>query len=219
MSTALEDQQLQIHQRTALEAVKQEFPKYFDALQQHPRLLVGIEVPSLKGEGTEILRDSSDARDWQEAVKDILSDEIKARAETSAESDREVMQTLHSSIDLFKNNSDLVPGTKQFDRELADKLMEVAAPYVLRAEGRLMGFSIPMQPLIDQLRTQLTATRSAAAAAAAAAPPVAPAVKQAPQEAAQSAPQAGISSKAGSSAEADDFSTLFGTLGMPSFRV
>ena len=225
MANALEASTLKIHQDAAFTEVRTEHPKYFEALTKHPRLLVGVEVPAIGREGVETLRDSADAKEWQEAVKAVLSDEIRARAEKALDADAPMMETLHSSIELFQNNSDLVPGTRQFDRELADQVIKVAKPYELRVNGKLHGFTIPIQPLVDQMRTQIAASRAAAKAQSA--PPAAPAAASAPatartgvaQAPAAEPPQAGIRSRAGTSSDQEDFSTLFGTLGLPNLRI
>lgn len=154
----------------------------------------------------ETLRDANDAKDWQEAVKTLLTQEIQERARVSMEENKGIIDTVHASIELFTRNKDLVPGTKQFDRVLADRFAAMAKPYELRVEGKLHGYTIPVQPLIDQLRTQVQSERRAAPAA-----PAAPA----PAKSKTDSPQKGIRSKAGSGAEAEDFSTLFGTLGLP----
>ena len=213
-----------MHQETAFTEVETEYPKYFEALRQHPRLLVGMEVPAIGREGMETLRDSADAKEWQEAVKAVLSDEIKSRAEQKAEADAPMMQTIHSSIELFQNNPDLVPGTRQFDKELADQLVKLAKPYELRVEGKLHGYTIPIQPLVAQVRGQIAAGRAAKAASASLAGQAAPGspatqpagVRQPPPV---DPPQAGIPSRAGASSETENFDTLFGTLGLSGFRI
>ena len=233
ISTALEENTLKLHKEAALEEVRTEYGRYFDALQMHPRALVGQEVPSMTGEGMEILRDSADAKDWQDAVKQVLVDEIKDRAGRLLENDRGTLETLHSSIELFQNNPDLVPGTKEFDPELAKELVQLVQPYEVRnSAGKLIGYSVPVQPLVGQLRTKLAASRAAAQAAPApsaqapagkaqAAPGSTSKAAPAPAPVAPAdGPQAGISSKAGASADdAEDFSVLFGTLGLPDFRI
>lgn len=200
--------------------VREEHGQYFAAIEQHPRLLVGKEVPAIGKEGTEVIRDAADARDWQEAVRGLLVAEVKDRASTAMDSNATYLNTLHASVKLFQDNADLLPGTKSFDRDLADRFAKMAKPYELRTDdGKLNGYTIPVQPIIDSLRQALVAERAAkpaapapgspsgAGAAAAAKPPAEP-------------PQAGIASKAGSSAEgAEDYSTLFGTLGLPNFTI
>lgn len=187
-------------------------------------------MPAIGKEGSEILRDAQDAKDWQEAVKSELVAEINSRVSKQMDESRELLTTVHSSIELFQNNADLVPGTKGFDADLANRFVALATPYELRVEGKLRGYSIPVQPIIDQLRSQIAAerakapaavapvagaTQSAGAAGAAASTPAAPAA--APQ--ASDAPQAGIESKAGNSSSSEDFSALFGTLGLPNLRI
>ena len=213
MSVALENSTLELHKKAALEEVKTEFSKYVSALEQHPRLLVGQKVPAIGKEGDEILRDSQDAKEWQDAVSHLLRAEVQSRAERLSEGSSSTLQTLHSSIELFQNNPDLVPGTKQFDRDLADQLMRIVKPYEMRVEGKLHGFAIPVQPLVNQLRSQLAVQRAAVP------PPAAPAAPPAPKATPAPAPQAGISSKAGQATETEGFDALFGTLGLSGIRL
>lgn len=235
LSTQIEDSTTQAYQAEALEAVQEEHAPYFEALQKHPRLLVGTQVPRLDGEeGMETLRDVEDARSWQDAVKSILVDEVKDRATVSLEENADFLDTVHASIELFQNNADLIPGTREFDVELANQFATLAAPYEIRVDGRLQGYSIPVQPIIEQLRTRIHEGRAAPAAAQAAAsgsgtagaaapgaaPPGAPAGDAAaPAGAPVDGPQAGVQSKAGSGTSTEDFSTLFGTIGLPNLQI
>jgi hypothetical protein len=185
-------------------------------------MLVGKQVPALNGaEGEmETLRDANDAREWQEAVKVLLTDEVRERATAAMEENKGILDTVHASIELFTKNPDLVPGTRQFDRQLADRLAGMLKPYELRVEGKLHGYTIPVQPLVESLRASLVAERAAARPAAADAAAAATARPGARSVPAADAPQAGIGSKAGSAGgEAEDFSTLFGTLGLPNLRI
>lgn len=204
---------------TSMAEVREEHAQYFEAIEQHPRLLVGREVPAIGKEGTEVIRDAADARDWQDAVKQLLVDEVKGRASTAMDENATYLNTLHASVKLFQDNADLVPGTKQFDRELADRFATMAKPYELRTDdGKLNGYTIPVQPIIDSLRSAVAAERASKPAAPVAGSPAGAgaAATKPPAE----PPQAGIQSKAGSSAEgAEDYSTLFGTLGLPNFTI
>ena len=170
-------------------------------------MLIGKQVPSMSGKGMETLRDTNDAREWQDAVREVLTQEIEARTTTWVQDSYGFMETVHSSIDLFKNNPDLIPGTKGFDKRLADDFANMMKPYEVRLEGRLHGYSIPVQPIIDTLRTQLKAQQKPGKAAQAAKAPV------------DAPPQRGISSRAATSSEPEDFSTLFGTIGLPQLRI
>lgn len=194
--------------------MKEEHASYFAALEKHPRLLVGTKVPAVGKEGEETLRDTNDAREWQEAVRSILVEEVRDRASRQLDESQDFLQTVHASIDLFKNNPDLVPMTKGFDVELANRFATMAKPYEVRVEGKLQGYSIPVQPIIEQLRDQVKKERASAPAATAAS-------TAAPKKAAKPAdpPQAGVASKAGSSGEREDFSTLFGTLGLHNLQI
>jgi hypothetical protein len=190
------------YQYQAFQETQQEYGKYFEALSKHPRLLVGTVVPSLNGEGDETLRDANDAKEWQDAVRSILQEEVLSRANTKFHGARDFMETIHSSVDLFKNNPDLIPGTKKFNRRLADRFAQMAQPYEIRFDGKLHGYSIPVQPIIDNLRREVGTTPTRRAAPKATEPP-----------------QAGLQSKAPSTSEKEDFSTLFGTIGLPNLRI
>lgn len=176
-------------------------------------------MPAIGKEGTERLKDTNDAREWQDAVKSILVDEVKERARKGLDAKADFMATMHQSIQLFQNNTDLIPGAKGFNVELANRFAEMAKPYELRVDGKLQGYSIPVQPLIDTIRLQMQAQ----AAATPPVPPVTPAAGANPPAPAAGAPadppQAGIPSKAGSGDIAEDFSTLFGTIGLPNLRI
>lgn len=209
MSNSFETKQTELLEQSALAEVRTEHAKYFEHIEKHPRLLVGMEVPSLTGEGTEVLRDSADARDWQEGVKSILVSEVQARTEAKKDEVRDVFDTVHASIDLFRNNPDLIPGTKQFDPEFAEQAVAMLKDYELRANEKLIGYSVPVQPILNQLREQLTKSRAAAdspgpTAAAAPSAQQQRAADQPRTERGQWAPQAGVPSKAGNSADIDD---------------
>lgn len=224
LSTQLEEKIARGHHTEALEEVKAQYTKYFEALDQHPRMLIGKDVPKIGGdEGeTETLRDAADAREWQDAVKQSLVEEVRDRASRALEENSGFLETLHASIEIFQNNADLVPFTKEFDRELADRFTTMMKPYELRVEEKLQGYSIPVQPIINQLRTEITAARATKAASAPPAPK--PATNPGQAKDAQGrytsadAPQAGLQSKAGAGGEAENFDTLFGTLGLSGLR-
>lgn len=227
LATAFEERTLKAHQADALEAVRTDYPKYFEALDKHPRLLVGAEVPAAGKEGMEVLQNEADARSWQEASKGLLVQEIQARANKSMESQSDYVNAVHDSIKMFQSNPDLIPGSKTFDVELANQLTTLIKPYEMKLDGKLHGYTIPVQPIIDQLRAKLATDRAAAAESAggnSTAAPATPPPAAAPGGTAPAAPveqpQEGVTSKAGAGAEgAEDFSTLFGTLGLPDLRI
>ena len=224
MLTGLETRQTQSMQQSSYVEVREEFGKYFEAIEAAPRTLVGKQVPKIDGaEGEmEVIRDSADARDWQEAAKQALSEEIKDRTSRKMDDVRGVMDTLTRSVEIFQKNTDLIPNTRQFNKALADEAVAMMKPYELRVDGKLLGYTIDVQPLIDSVRARLAASAPPAPAAPAA--PAAPSAQQQraaaqprndrQQFTAADAPQAGIPSKAGASGEgAETFDTLFGTLG------
>lgn len=222
LSTALEDKTAKAYQAEALAAAQKDHAPYFEALDKHPRLLIGQEVPAIGKEGTEVLRDSKDAAEWQEAVKSILVSEVRDRASRLMEDSSDFLATIHQSIELFQNNTDLVPRTKEFDVELANEFSTLVKPYEIRHEGKLQGYSIQVQPLIDKLRKDLTARRATAAPAAAAAPSAAstqPRDQPTGRFTNADGPQGGIQSKAGTSGDEENYDALFGTIGLSGLRI
>ena len=215
MSVAFEDGLAKRFQDEALAEARTEHTQYFEAIEKHPRLLVGTQVPAIGKEGFETIQSTEDARDWQEAVKQILVQEVREKALVQMEGQGDLLTTIHSSIELFQKNPDLIPGTKEFDRELADQFATMLKPYESRSEdGKLNGYSIPVQPIIDNLRAQRAATKTAAPAA-----PAVPA-KAATTRKPADPPQAGLTSKAGASgADGEDFSALWGTIGLPPLQL
>jgi hypothetical protein len=175
---------------------------------------VGTEVPAIGEEGMERLKDSDDAKEWQEAVRGLLVQEIRDEAQKKLDESRGYLDTLHASVDLFKNNPDLIPGTKTFDKALADEFAKIAQPYEVRKDGKLQGYSVPVQPIIEALRTKKSQEAASVQGSNSTSTPAPPAAAPPPEQ-----PQAGIPSKAGTSAEKEDFSTLFGTIGLPNLQI
>lgn len=217
MSTSLEEAITTQLRQQAFYATRAEYENYFNALETHPRLLVGTQVPAIGKDGMETLRDSNDAKEWQEAVRELLIQEIDDGVRKLADAAAPQIQMLHASIDLFKNNKDLIPGTKTFNKQLADEFAKIAQPYEVRQGGKLRGYSIPVQPIIDGLRSKMSkpaTVESAGSPVPASTPPGADGTPPTPEP-----PQAGIPSKAGASSEREDFSTLFGTIGLPNLQI
>jgi len=156
-------------------------------------------------DGTERLESSQDAREWQEAVQLILQQEIEQQADTWMQDAGGFMETVHSAIDMFRRNPDLIPHTKEFDKELADAFASMAGAYEVRIDGKLHGYSVPVQPIIDNLRKQMAGGRQKPPAAASSPPP--------------DPPQQSLRSRTPKSSETDDFSTLFGTIGLPHLKI
>ena len=225
--TGLEERQNTELTAVAVTDVKTEYAQYIEAVEQAPRYLVGKSVPRADGaEGTETLRDAEDARNWQEEIKTQLAREVQSRVRAGQEANRGTMELLNNSIELFRGNPDIVPGAKQFDKELAESFSELIKPYAVKtADGHTAGWSIDVRPLLTSARQALSAQRAAKPAGQT--KPAEPTPQQ--QRAAQQpreqgkfaghpadAPQAGISSQAGQSSDDDSgLDALFGTLGFP----
>ena len=137
------------------------------------------------------------------------------------------MEVLTNSIEVFRGNPDILPGAKQFDKELAANFVELIKPYAVKTgDGKTAGWSIDVRPLLATARQALAAKRAAAPPAPAkAAEPTAQQQRAAQQQRTEGgqfqghpadAPQAGISSQAGQSGgEEGGLDALFGTLGLP----
>ena len=180
-------------------------------------MLVGDQVPSLKRQGeTEILRDSNDAKDWQDGLRHMIAMQVSQRAAGYAEESKPLISTIQSSVELFRRNPDIVPGTKEFDPELATRFINMAKSYEHREGDKMFGYRVDVQPLVANIREQLKTERAARPAQ-----PSTQTARQA-QAANQSrdqgtgrfdAPQAGIPSRAGMSGEdSEDFTAFWSTL-------
>lgn len=205
LSEKLDERFSKSFEQQAVEQAQEEYPQYLDLLKMHPLELVGKELPPIDGtEENIILRTAQDVADWQEAVKTILQREMETAIEEKRSEASEVLDVVHASIQLFQDNPDLVPGSKSYNKALASQFVKMAAPYALKMKGKLVGYSIPVQGLVDQCRAQV----KAAASAPAATPP-------AKKTAAAPKPQAGVPSRAGASGgEEEDFSPMWKALGI-----
>jgi len=200
-------------------------PRFLEVLQQRPLLLVGENVPNLKDRTKPdiMLRDSNEAREYQETLSGLLDDEVNDLVAQKTEGVRPMMSVIQESVLMFQNNQDLVPNTKQYDPELAKRFTDIAKAYELRVNGKLYGYQVNVQPLINSLRSQIVTERTKNGAAPAPAASAAPAGQQQPrnQQGQFEAPQAGISSKSAMSGEGgdDDFSVFWAAAGMPNVNI
>lgn len=209
MGEALEERFTKSFEQQAVTQAEQDYPEYIGALKMHPLELVGKELPPIDGsEQNIVLRTAQEVEQWQGAVRTILKRELDAAVQQHRQDSNEVLDVVHGTIQMFQANPDLVPGTKGYNKALASEFLRIAEPYALRMNGKLTGYSIPVQGLIDRVRAQVTA--AAPAAPAAPAKPAAPVSK----------PQAGIPSKAGASGEgAEDYSPMWAALGIKNMPI
>src|SRR5690606_30848239 len=128
-STALEERFTQHYQSQVVAQFEEEYSHYTDLLDLHPMELVGKEVPPLDGsEQSVVFRTTAEAKEYQDAVKTVLGRMMRSEVEKLREADDEVITVVHNSIELFQSNPDLVPGAKNFNRELADQVMSLVEP-------------------------------------------------------------------------------------------
>jgi hypothetical protein len=220
-SKAIEENTSKAFEAQATSELQEKFSGAFALLEDIPYLMVGKTVPNLRGDGEVTLRDTTEAEQYQKALGRIIDGERQKLISQKHDQVRPIMSVVQESVLLFQNNKDLVPNTKEFDPELAEAFTRTARAYELRADGKLVGYHVNVQPLINELRTQLATRRGASSAQQ-------PQQTARQQQAAQQprndvgqfdAPQAAIPSKVADSGEADDsydaFWTTVGMGGMP----
>jgi len=185
------------------------------AIRAHPMQLVGDTVPNVKNGEGQVLRTAQEAKDWQDAVRHILGTQVNSRTEALLNDARPILSVVQDSISLFRSNKDLVPGTKEYNPELARRFIKIAKPYLYEAEGKALGFRVDVQPLVDSIREDLgtqapTPTARQEQVAGQARTP----------EGKFDAPQAGIPSRSGNSGvEEEDFGAFWGTVHMPNMNI
>ena len=209
MGEALEERFTASFEAQAVEQAQEDYPQYIEMLQLHPMELIGKELPSIDGSDDPVtFRTSAEVADYQEAVKTILQRELEQSVEQRRTESNEVLDVVHASIELFQNNPDIVPGSKGYNKQLASEFVKIAEPYALKLNGKLTGYSIPVQGLLDQVRARVKAAPAGAA----------PAKKAVAKKAAPGArPQAGIQSRAGASGDsAEDYTPMWKALGIDS---
>lgn len=208
----LETRMTEHYRQEALIEYNNDYGHYIEQLQKHPLELVGQKLPPLSEDGADVTyTTAAEVREWQDAVKAVLGRGLQSRVEAMRVEDNEVLSVVHTSIELFQNNHDLIPGSTGFNKPLADQVARLVKPYELRLGEKLTGYSIDIQGIVDQARGQLTT--------APAATPPAP-VKKAGAKKAAAPPQGGIASKAGTSGpEGEDFTPMWNALGIPSIPI
>lgn len=138
-------------------------PKYRDLQMKHPMELVNMTLPSLRSDAkpgdTERILDSAMARDYQEAMQKIFDREVEDVVNQRQQEVEPQLALLQRTYVMFQKNPDIVPGSKTFDKELADRFAKVAGSYTYKQNGKALGYSIDVQPLIDNIRDTLQAER------------------------------------------------------------
>ena len=207
VAEALDQRFLGAYQEQAIQEAQEDYGHYIEKLDMHPMELVGQPLPAIDGSGQELVfRSTAEVKEWQEAVVAILKRGMAERIEALAGESNEVYETVHASIEMFRSNPDLIPNTPGFNPALANEVMRMVRPYALHMDGKLTGFSIPVQGLIDEVR----AGHKVRSLANKPAPAPAPAKK--PRAA---TPQGGIKSAAGSSGEdSEDYTPMWNALGI-----
>lgn len=201
VSEALDQRFLENHQQVALEGIREDYGHYIDRLEMHPMELLGVELPPIDGSDKAVSFNTvQDVRDWQEAVQTVLRRDVQARVDALSEEDQDVRSVIQDSIQLFVNNPDLNPKSSGFNKALADEVARIARPYALKMDGKLTGYSIPIQGIVDQVRAS-QANRATPAAAS-------PALDKKPAKPAER-PQAGVQSRAGTSQEGSNEADIF----------
>ncbi|AZV01811.1 hypothetical protein SEA_ARMAWEN_49 [Microbacterium phage ArMaWen] len=220
---AFQQMDLSFRQAAISELQEEIEPEILEILQDVPARLAGQEVPSLARDakpGDRIrLNDSRDAAQYQKDLSSIVEKMVKDRTTEKSNDARPMASVIQESFLLFENNPDLIPNTKGFDKELATRFVEIAAPYATKINGKTIGYAVNVQPLINSLRADIAKQRGANGVTAA----QQRAEQQRQAAAAQERdaegkfqPQAGVLSKSGNQGEAaDDYSAFWGASGVP----
>ncbi|QDF15960.1 hypothetical protein SEA_UNPHAZED_50 [Microbacterium phage Unphazed] len=220
---AFQQMDLSFRQAAIAELQEEIEPEVLEILQDVPARLAGQEVPSLARDakpGDRIrLNDSRDAAQYQKDLSSIVEKMVKDRTAEKSNDARPMASVIQESFLLFENNPDLIPNTKGFDKELATRFVEIAAPYATKINGKTIGYAVNVQPLINSLRADIAKQRGANGVTAA----QQRAEQQRQAAAAQERdaegkfqPQAGVLSKSGNQGEAaDDYSAFWGASGVP----
>ena len=208
-ATRINERSDQQFRTLAVEELRGEIhPELLKSLDTHPRLLIGKRVVKADGSGEEeTLRDERDALSWQEATKTVIQREVNRRASALADNAKPVLTTVQRSLDVFRMNKDLVPGTKEYNPELARRFMSMTKSFQHEEKGTVLGWRVEVQGLIDQLRTDLATS----------APVATPRQEQAAAQPREEAtgrfegPQAGLLSQQGSgkTSTEDDYSAFW----------
>jgi hypothetical protein len=189
-------------------------------------MLVGVKVPNLQNPDgpDELIRDSDDAREWQEAARGLIDGALNDAVEQKMKAAAPTLSVFQESIMMFRNNPDIMPGSAEFDKELAEEFTAIAGDYVIKANGKKIGYQMNVQPLLNKLRERraaaaggnaVVAQQQQAAAAARQAQAAAQARTQQGQFTKPDGPQAAIPTKAGSSGDTeDDYSSFMSAAGL-----
>jgi hypothetical protein len=205
--------------------------EFLDALEMSPLELAGTEVPSIRrgaqpGEKMRLL-DTQMARDWQESVNKIIERGENDLVKTRTTELKPMLSTIQESFLLLQNNPDLIIGAAEFDRELAERFERAAKTYEVKSQGKVIGYGVNVQPLINEIRAGLSKERGVSSEKAQqqrveAARAQAAGQARTPQgqftNPAAPAPQVGVQGKQGAvtaGKDDEDYSTFWAGVGMP----
>ena len=207
--------------RAAIADIQADIDPGFIELAQTPAVrLVGREVPNLHGEGNTKLLTSDDAARYQRDLVGLVEAEVRDKIKVMRQDSQPMRTVIAESFLMFENNPDLIPGTKDFDPELAALVVEQLKSYELKTPKGVIGYQdVNVQPLINSIRATLAKGRGASGATAAArqaAARAAAAAQPREEDGKFSAPQGGVLSKANMSGgdDSEDFSAFWSASGV-----
>jgi hypothetical protein len=195
---------------------------FLDILNDDPYQLATKSVPDIRpgaaNDAKVTLRDSSEAKAYQESLAKLVKAEIDDVVKQKTDQIRPLMSVTQESALLLQSNPDLIPDTDKYDPELAALVYEVGKSYELKVNDKVIGFQVPMQPIINKLRGDLEKSRGVDGV-------VQQQMSAQQQRAAEQAreqdgkfagPQGGILSKQNASGEGgeDEYSTFWSSVGM-----
>lgn len=196
--------------------------EFHEVMRLSPFEIVGSEVPDLRRgaqEGSKIkLRDSAEAREYQDSLKNIVQRQVDDQKQQKLSELKPMMSMVQGSVMLFQNNPDLVPGSAKFDVELATRFTRMAKAYEQRGpNGKLLGYAVNVQPMINELRSGLNSERGAQGQQRSEQQRQAAANQPRTEQGRFDSPQGGIMSKSnaqGGGGAEEEFSTFWSAVGI-----
>lgn len=183
-------------EETILPRMNEEYANFIRHIQAAPRDLIGKELP-INGDPANMskIRDEESAVAWQREHQQLLEQTFQELREDYMREHSTERVAVNNALELFSANPDLIPGTTDFNKDLAEGVMKYASKFIVKDEnGRAIGFTVSVNNLISYARQELQKRASTSAAPA----PVVP----------EDPPQVGVGTRQGATSASDDAAEL-----------
>lgn len=108
-----------------------------------------------------LIRDGQQARDYIEGASKLIERGVEDLVGTKNRELQPLRSVIQESFLLFQNNPDIVEGSKTFDKELATRFASMAQSFAFIHNGQTIGYQGNVQPMLNELRTNLAKERGA----------------------------------------------------------